>query len=216
MEMIEMLRGIYRADQMRTDEPMAAHTTMRVGGTVDHFVCPEEPDQLIQTLQLGIPCLVLGNGSNLIVRDGGLRGVAISTAGLNQIHVDGVHIRAQAGVTLPALAQEALRRKLSGLEFASGIPGSVGGAVCMNAGAYGGSIQDVIVGAWVLLDGETVYLPREELHMGYRTSRVLKQKGIVLEAEFALTAGDPDAIKAMMDDLNGRRRDKQPLNLPSS
>lgn len=216
MDLRESLLLIYRPEQLRFAEPMAAHTTMRVGGPADAFVCPDTPEQLKAALLLDAPKLVLGNGSNLIVRDGGFRGVVICTASLNKIRADGASLCAQAGALLPGLAAEALKRGLSGLEFASGIPGSVGGAVAMNAGAYGDCIADVLTRARVWMDGQDRWLSKEELDMGYRHTRVLAQKGVVLEAEFRLTPGEPAQIKARMDALNAQRRAKQPLDKPSA
>jgi len=130
--------------------------------------------------------------------------------------VKDTHITAQAGASLASIAAAALEHGLSGLEFASGIPGSLGGGVVMNAGAYGGELSDVLVSATVLEDGEVREYTRDELELGYRTSRIQKRGGIVLSAEFALLPGNPAEISALMRDLNARRRDKQPLTFPSA
>lgn len=201
-------------------EPMAAHTTFRVGGPADIALLPDTPARLMEAVRIAseyeVPYVVIGNGSNLVVRDGGIRGIAILTSGMNAIEVQGCTLRAQAGALLPQLSAEALRAGLSGLEFASGIPGSVGGATAMNAGAYGEEISHVLRRALVLMDGAARWFSADELEMGYRSTRVLKSGGIVLEAEFALAPGSSAAIRAKMDELNQRRRDKQPLNFPSA
>lgn len=210
------LAEIFSADQLLRDEPMSRHTTMRVGGPAELFALPETPEQLIQALAVCPDALVIGNGSNLIVRDGGVRGLVISTASLNTITVYGNLLRAQAGAMLASVAREAFNAGLSGLEFVSGIPGSVGGGCAMNAGAYGEQISDVLVRARVLMDGEDGWFSRDELEMGYRSTRILAQRGVVLEAEFELRPSEKGAIRAKMDELNRRRRDKQPLEFFSS
>lgn len=220
MSLHEAMAQIFAPEQIKPDEPLSLHTTMRVGGPADVMVCPSAPEQVLQALSaaksMGAPCLILGNGSNLIARDGGFRGLVILMAGLSKIESDGCMIRAQAGATLPAVSAEALKRGLGGLEFASGIPGSVGGACAMNAGAYGEQISDALTRARVWMDERDQWLTSDQLEMGYRSTRILKRGGLVLEAEFALQSKDPAAIRQKMDQLNQQRRDKQPLNLPNA
>ena len=217
----EVLRGIAREDQILTDEPMARHTTFKVGGPADVMFLPESPEQLVRAMEAareaGVPVLVIGNGSNLLVRDGGIRGLVIALGeGMAAIARTGSVITAWAGASLARVAAYAQAAGLAGLEFASGIPGTLGGGCAMNAGAYGGQLSDVLIDAEVYLDGAVRTLTRDEMQMGYRTTRPLREGGVVLCARFALTPDDPEAIGARMRELNARRRDKQPLNYPSA
>ena len=220
-ELIDALRAFARADQILLDEPMSRRTTFRVGGPADVFFMPESAEQVVSALEtarrLGTPAIVIGNGSNLLVRDGGIRGLVIALGeGFSGVTIDGNTVEAQAGAPLSRVAAAAQAAGLSGLEFASGIPGTLGGGCAMNAGAYGGQLSDVLVDARVLLGGEAVTLTREDMQMGYRTTRPLREGGVVLSARFALTPGEPEAILSRMRELNARRRDKQPLNYPSA
>lgn len=219
--LLEKLHGIARRDQILEGEPMARHTTFRVGGPADVLFMPEGADQLIAALEAarsaGVPAYVIGNGSNLIVRDGGVRGLVIAIGeGMSEIARCGDTVEAQAGAALARVAAFAQSEGLAGLEFASGIPGTLGGGCAMNAGAYGGQLSDVLIDARVLTGGAVRTLSREDMQMGYRTSLPLRTGGIVLSARFALTPDAPEAIAARMRELNARRRDKQPLNLPSA
>ena len=213
------------------NEPMSSHTTFKVGGPARFYVAPvyERVAQVFDWLeemkrQEGLKYYVIGKGSNLLVRDEGYDGVIVDLSrNLKAITFDGCTVTAQAGAGLILLAAEAGKRGLTGLEFASGIPGSVGGAVAMNAGAYGGEIRNVITGAHVLSfpekTGENVKileLTGEELELGYRHSRILSRHEIVLDATMKLAEGDPAAIRATMDDLLARRSEKQPLEYPSA
>ena len=220
-EIIGRLRAFAPAERVLEDEPMSRHTTFRIGGPADALFFPANADELSRALriaeELDEPCFVMGNGSNLLVRDGGLRGLVICVGEpMSAISVEGTTVRAQAGASLSRLAREALNAGLAGLVFASGIPGSVGGAVAMNAGAYGGEICNVLSRALVLDNGVAAWKSAEELHMGYRNSDVLRRGLIVLEAEFALSEGDRDALLAETNELARRRREKQPLNLPNA
>ncbi len=207
--------------QIHEMEPMSAHTTFRVGGPADILFEPSSPDELVEVLTLaerfGTPCHVIGNGSNLLVRDGGIRGLVVEVSErMSDIRVDGTRIEAQAGARLSALSRAAMESSLTGLEFASGIPGTVGGAVAMNAGAYQGEIARVLTYARVYDHGQVKTLSRAELDLGYRTSRVLREELVVLSAAFELKSGDRSAIQDLMNDLNRRRREKQPLSYPSA
>ena len=220
-KLLDILNGFARGDQVLVNEPMARHTTFRVGGPADALFLPEGEDQLIAALsaarEAGVDAFVIGNGSNLIVRDGGVRGLVIAIGeGMSDIRREGDTVIAQAGASLARVAGFAQGEGLSGLEFASGIPGTLGGGCAMNAGAYGGQLSDVLIDARVLLADRIVTLDRGGMEMGYRTSLPLRTGGIVLSARFALTPDDPAAILERMKDLNARRRDKQPLNLPSA
>lgn len=218
---IEKLYAFAPRARVLENEPLARHTTFRVGGPADVLFLPESAEELRQAMELareaGEDCLVIGNGSNLLVRDGGVRGLVIKLAGpMSGVSVEGTAIRAQAGASLSQVSRAALQASLTGLEFASGIPGSLGGALAMNAGAYGGELSQVVREATVLMDGGVQTLSREELAMGYRTTRVLREGGIVLSAVLDLKEGDASQIAETMDELNRRRREKQPLSFPSA
>ncbi len=220
-ELLDILNGFAREGQVLVNEPMARHTTFRVGGPADVLFLPEGEDQLIEALkaarQAGVDAHVIGNGSNLIVRDGGVRGLVIAIGeGMSSVRREGDTVVAQAGASLARVAGFAQGEGLSGLEFASGIPGTLGGGCAMNAGAYGGQLSDVLIDARVLMGDRCVTLDNAGMAMGYRTSLPLRQGGIVLSARFALKPDDPAAILERMKELNARRRDKQPLNLPSA
>ena len=220
-QLLQSLSAFARSDQILINEPMSRHTTFRVGGPADVMFLPESGEQVARALAaaqaLGVPAYVIGNGSNLIVRDGGVRGLVIALGeGMGAILRDGGIVTAQAGASLARVAAFAQSEGLSGLEFASGIPGTLGGGCAMNAGAYGGQLSDVLIDAEVLMGGTLKTLTREEMQMGYRTTRPLREGGVVLSARFALTEDDPEAIAGRMRELNARRRDKQPLNHPSA
>lgn len=215
------------------DEPMKKHTTFRIGGSADYYA---EPDmsQISKLIEIAkacdMPVTVIGNGSNLLVGDKGIRGLVIGIGkGMSEIEVteavaqdftaqDNCHIiTAGAGAILAAVAAKAAEASLSGLEFASGIPGSVGGAVVMNAGAYGGEIKDVLIDATVLTaDGELKTVTRDELDLSYRHSIVPEKGYIVLSARFRLTPKPKDEIKSYMAELRAKRVEKQPLEYPSA
>lgn len=206
----------------RKNEPMKLHTTFRIGGPADVYAEPESAEELAELISVcegsGTPYLVIGHGSNLLVGDGGFRGTVICLGkAFGEIRVDGDCIEAQAGALLGSVANAALEHSLAGMEFASGIPGSVGGALVMNAGAYGGEIRDILESAEILeTDGSRCVVTAEELELGYRTSNILPLGRTVLSARFRLAKGDPEEISAKMKDLNGRRKEKQPLEYPSA
>ena len=216
------LRAIVGERNVLVAEPMSRHTTFEVGGPADLFVTPEDPDEVRDVLcavrEAGAPLFVLGRGSDLLVSDAGFRGVVVSlTEGLVGVSVDGTQMTCQAGVDLREASEMACELGLTGLEFACGIPGSVGGACFMNAGAYGGCVADVLSCLRVLTPaGDVRDLGADELDMGYRRSRVATEGLVVLSATFALARGDGGKIRATMDDLMERRRSKQPLELPSA
>ena len=209
------------------DEPMSGHISFRVGGPADALVEAADEETVGNVLALcrekGIPCYVLGNGTNVLVKDEGYRGVILKI-GREMGHIsvteeeDGSFlIRAGAGALLSAIASRALEQSLTGMEFAAGIPGSLGGAVVMNAGAYGGEMKDILRSVRLLTpEGEIITRTPEELRMGYRYSIVPKMGYTVLSAEIRLQKGDPAEIKGKMDDLAKQRRDKQPLEYPSA
>lgn len=221
---LDKLKRVISSERIWQNEPMKQHTTFRVGGPADYYVRPSiEEIQSIITLakRENMPYTIIGNGSNLLVKDGGIRGLVIELgleAGMVHLKEGNNHmITAEAGVRLSALAKVAANNSLTGLEFAAGIPGTVGGAVFMNAGAYGGEIKDVIVNATVLEeDGIVRTFLKEDLDLSYRHSAISENGGIVLSASFVLQEGNPDEILAKMADFAARRKEKQPLEFPSA
>lgn len=220
-KLLNALTSFAGEDRVRQDQPMDRYTSFRIGGPADVVFQPETAQEIIMAQVLAaeddVPVTVVGCGSNLLVSDDGIRGLVILLGKpFSQIEVQGNVIHAQAGARMSALANAALANGLTGLEFASGIPGSVGGGVYMNAGAYGGQLSDVIVEVEMIRDGMVVRVPAEEMDFGYRHSAAMDEGGLIVGATFALQSGDPAEIRAKMDDLNGRRRDKQPLEYPSA
>ena len=209
-------------EQVLIDEPMKKHTTFRVGGPADYFVMPKNIEEVQKIVAFckdaKMPYYVLGNGSNLLVSDAGYRGVIIQIyKSMSEITVEDTTIRAQAGALLSKIGNIALDAELTGFEFAAGIPGAVGGAVVMNAGAYGGEMKDILKSATVLTtDGEVLTLYNKELELGYRTSIIAKKDYVVLEAEYELQKGSKEDIRAKMDELKVQRVTKQPLEYPSA
>ncbi len=202
------------------DEPLMNYTFTKTGGPADVLAFPKKQEEVKQIIDYcrihDIPWMVLGNASNLIVQDGGIRGVVIMLTEMKQIHVKGTMVIAEAGASLIDTTYAALAESLTGFEFACGIPGSVGGAVYMNAGAYGGEIKDVFAEVDLLLeDGTLKTLTKDEMVFSYRHSKVQELRAIVLEARFSLQTGDYEAIKARMDELTELRQSKQPLEYPS-
>ncbi len=209
-------------ERVLLDEPMKQHTTFRVGGNADYFVIPQSAEEVKNIVALckeaDMPYYILGNGSNLLVGDKGYRGVIIQIyKEMNHIRIDGDKVIAQAGALLSRVGTATLEAELTGFEFAAGIPGTVGGAVFMNAGAYGGEMKDIIASATVLTqDGDIITINKEDLELGYRTSVIAKKGYVVLEAEYQLQKGDKEAIRARMDELKVQRVTKQPLEYPSA
>lgn len=206
--------------EIKQDEPLMNYTYTKTGGPADWLAFPETIDQVkelvdyVREHEMGLT--VLGNASNLIVGDGGIDDLTIILTRLNKIEVHNNKVTAQAGASYIATTEAARDSELTGLEFAAGIPGSIGGAVFMNAGAYGGETKNVVSEATVMLpDGTIKHFTNEELDFGYRHSSIQDNNGVVLDATFALEPGKYDDIKARMDDLNERREAKQPLDLPS-
>lgn len=215
------LMQVLKPQNVKIDEPMKLHTSFKVGGAADILVEPETSEEVQKVIELctdnKIPYYIIGNGSNLIVKDGGIRGVVIKLSRLKSIKVEGEKIIAESGITLAAVAREALKNNLEGFEFASGIPGSVGGAINMNAGAYGGEMSQVVESALVINgDGKIIKILKEGLDLRYRHSIIMDQNYVVIEVTFKLAQGDYNNIKDKMDDLAKRRKDKQPLEYPSA
>lgn len=221
--MVEMfyqkLTGLLPEDQIKMNEAMENHTSLHIGGKADYLVSPGSIEEIKAVLSLcrqeHMPYYIMGNGSNLLVSDAGFRGLIIRLGdGFSKATVkeDG-SITAQAGILLSRLANMAAERSLSGLEFASGIPGTLGGAVTMNAGAYGGEMKHCLTGARVMdEEGNILEMSLEDLQLGYRSSILQSKPYIVLEADMKLTSGDQSAIRQKMNELNKQRREKQPLD----
>ncbi|MCK1203497.1 UDP-N-acetylmuramate dehydrogenase [Streptococcus uberis] len=214
--MIEELAGI----DIRINEPLKKYTYTKVGGPADYLVFPRNRLELTRIVKYAnnhsIPWIVLGNASNLIVRDGGIRGFVIMFNKLNTVTVDGYTIEAEAGANLIETTKVAKFHSLTGFEFACGIPGSVGGAIFMNAGAYGGEIANIFLSAKVLTpEGDIKTMTAREMAFGYRHSAIQKSGDIVVSAKFALKPGDFEQISQEMNRLNYLRQLKQPLEYPS-
>lgn len=201
---------------------MSLHTTFRIGGPADYYAEPESSEEVKQLIeeanQRGIPYFLLGRGSNLLVGDAGYRGMMICLGkAFSKISLCGKEVEAQAGASLFATANYAAAHALSGLEFASGIPGTVGGGLVMNAGAYGGEMKDVLSEAEVLFpDGKIAWLPVSALEYSYRHSNIEALCCVILRAHFSLKEGKREEIEALMKDYNQRRKEKQPLEFPSA
>ena len=218
----DKLNNVIGKDSILIDEPMSRHTTFRVGGPADFFVTPKAKEEVRDVIRIckeaGMPYYIIGNGSNLLVSDAGYRGVIVQIyKEMNEVKVEGDLVKAQAGALLSGIAAKALGAELSGFEFASGIPGTIGGACVMNAGAYGGEMKDVLESVTVLTgEGEIIELGRNELELGYRTSVIAKKGYIVLGAALKLERGDGEKIKTYIDELKEKRVTKQPLEYPSA
>ncbi|HEY5561871.1 MAG TPA: UDP-N-acetylmuramate dehydrogenase [Clostridiaceae bacterium] len=203
------------------NDPMKKHTSFKVGGPADVIVTPENFDEVSNIIKVcnlyKVPFYIIGNGTNLLVKDGGIRGVVIKLAKLKSFSVKADRLIAEGGVTIISLSRIALKKSLTGLEFACGIPGTVGGAVTMNAGAYNGEISQVIESALVIdKNGDIIALNKEDLELGYRMSAILKYGYTVLQVVFKLEKGDPLKISDRMAELTRRRIEKQPLEYPSA
>ena len=220
--LLEFIRETVTPENMKLQEPMAAHTTFRTGGEAAVFVEVPGKQQLTRLVQymakISQEFFVLGKGSNLLVGDKGYPGIVLNLGKqFARIEVEDDIIRAEAGASLPQVAVTAMRHGLSGLEFAAGIPGSIGGAIVMNAGAYDGEMKQVTKNVTVLNQaGEEMVLDCDTMEFGYRTSIIKNRPFVVEEVELQLVKGDPAVIKAKMDDFNSRRKEKQPLEYPSA
>lgn len=220
-EFLKHLQRILREDQRALEENMSSHVTFRTGGPAEYYVRPNR-QQIQPVLELcrrfDVPWMVIGNGSNLLVGDRGIRGLVMEIGRMmDRISIDGEFVTAEAGALLSSAARYAAKESLTGMEFASGIPGTVGGAVVMNAGAYGGEIKQILKSVTVLTeDGQERELGAEELDLGYRHSCILERRLIVLEAKLQLSKGNPEEISDRMEELKNRRVEKQPLEYPSA
>jgi len=219
----ELLQGLRKIENLQVDEkvPLKDYTSFKVGGPAAIMVSPATKEALQRILQktsqFNIDVLVLGRGSNIIVSDSGFSGLVIYMGRLNKIEVKEEKLFAEAGASLANTAAVALEHSLTGLEFASGIPGTVGGAVFMNAGAYGGEIKDIIESADLFNNkGQFFYLPEKKLELSYRTSILQKKKMILYRIKLNLKKGKKEKIKKLTKELNRKRKEKQPLNMPSA
>ncbi len=221
-ELVNELSSIIKGGRVAAEELMSAHTTFQTGGAVEVFVEPADMDELKKTLELlkskGERFYLIGNGSNLLVSDKGLRGVAIHLArGFDNIRIEGNTLVCGASATLSQIARTALAHSLTGFEFAAGIPGSLGGAIVMNAGAYDGEMKQVVKSVTLMdYEGKMVKKRADEMRFSYRHSLLKEERFIVLEAEIALQEGISASIREKMDELAARRREKQPLEYPSA
>lgn len=217
----EQLFQLIAKDKIRKNEPMEKHTTFRVGGPADYFLVPDSVTEIMDAIRLcrsrGVPYYVIGNGSNLLVGDKGYRGVVIQIyKAMSRICIEENVIVAQAGASLAQIAGAAMEASLTGLEFASGIPGALGGAVVMNAGAYGGEMKDVLDSVKVLAQEGVKTLTADELELGYRRSIIPEAGFVVLEARITLKKGERGEIRDRMEELRKQRLEKQPLEYPSA
>lgn len=219
-DILQDLKSLIPEDIIKVNEPLKRYTYTETGGNADFYLSPTKNEDVQAIVRYAkekdIPVTYLGNGSNIIIREGGIRGIVISLLSLNHINVSDDAIIAGSGSAIIDVSRAARDHVLTGLEFACGIPGSVGGAVYMNAGAYGGEIKDCIDYALcVNEEGDLIQFTNKELELDYRNSIVQKQHLVVLEAAFTLEPGKLDEIQAKMDDLTERRESKQPLEYPS-
>lgn len=221
LDLIKHLDKVTDKANIKLDEPMKNHTSFKVGGPADVLVTPEDVPEVQAIIKIcranGVKYYLMGNGSNLLVRDGGIRGVVIKLSKLNKIKVEGNKIIAQCGASLYNVARVSLDAGLKGFEFASGIPGSIGGASAMNAGAYDGEMS-MVLESMLAIDnnGELLSLTKDEMELSYRSSAILKHGYTVVSVTLSLRVGDKEAIKARIDDLAKKRSDKQPLEYPSA
>ena len=221
-EIIKKFCDLLGEERVFTGEAMSRHTTFKIGGPADYFLMPDKDTDVGRIVKIckesAIPYFILGNGSNLLVGDGGYRGAVIQIyKNMSAVTVEGTEITVQAGALLSSVAAAAINAALTGFEFAGGIPGTMGGAVVMTAGAYGGEMKDVLTVVTVMdEEGEIVTLPADKLELGYRTSIIKTAGYIVLEAKLQLKEGNPEVIRETMKDLTIRRTTKQPLEYPSA
>ena len=219
----ELLTNEIKQGIVKIDEQMKKHTNFKIGGNADVFVIAKNIEEIKYVIKFSkennIPLTILGNGSNVLVSDKGIRGIVLQV-GTKEIKIEkqkNALVEVEAGVMLGALAQVLLKQSISGFEFAAGIPGSIGGAIRMNAGAYGGEMRDIVRNVTVLNEkGEISVLTNEECEFSYRHSRFTDSKEIVIKVTLELPLGDEAEIKAKMDEYDQSRREKQPLNLPSA
>ena len=222
MDFIELTKGIVGDGNVFINEKLDRHTTFRVGGPAACLAVPESAEQTVGLIhelrRYAIPYYVIGNGSNLLISDEGFDGVIVKIGrSMSNVSIKDNIITAESGILLSALGAYAARRSLTGLEFAAGIPGTLGGGCVMNAGAYGGELKDVLTNVKAITpDGDIAVYEPAEMEMGYRTSRFLDKDYVILQADIQLSQGNKSEIEARMDEFSGLRRDKQPLEFPNA
>lgn len=218
---VDQLQQIVDPQHIKLNEPLNLYTMTKLGGNADVFVMPGNEEEAVAVVRFAhehnIPVLMLGNGSNMVVRDGGVRGIVIHFALLDEIRINGTEVYAEAGALLKEVSKQAAANTLTGFEFACGIPGSIGGAMAMNAGAYGGEIKDIIKSCKVITrEGEVLILSKDELALSYRKSIIAEKEYFVLSSIFELEVGNQEEIDAKVADLTFQRESKQPLEYPSA
>lgn len=219
-QLIQILKEI-EVGEVRIDEMMKNHTSFKIGGPADIMILPKDEDEILRAIKAcrdnNIDFFIMGNGSNLLIKDGGIRGVVIKiNDNFNDIKISGDKVYAKAGALLTALSRRAAENSLTGVEFANGIPGTIGGAVTMNAGAYGGEIKDIVTKVRVIDKGNNIIeYKNDDMNFGYRTSKVIEDDLVVLGMEIQLKDGNYNKIKEKMQELTKKRTSKQPLELPS-
>lgn len=217
----ELLTNEIKSGVVKIDEPMKNYTSFKIGGNADIFVIAKNIEEIKYIINFSkkhnIPLNIIGNGSNVLVSDKGIRGITLQI-GLKEIKLkENAVIEVEAGVKLGTLAQTLLKNNISGFEFAAGIPGTIGGAIRMNAGAYGGEIKEIVKNVTILNEnGEIITLSNEECKFAYRYSKFVKSKDIILKTTLQLTHGNENEIKQKMDEYAKSRKEKQPLNFPSA
>jgi len=221
-KLVNIFADIVGYENIKLNEPMKYHTSFKIGGPADILITPVSVEMLEKVLEIckseGVPYFIMGNGTNLLVKDKGIRGVVVKTSGkLKNFIVNNNYIEAEAGLLLPELSKIACENGLSGLEFASGIPGTLGGAIVMNAGAYGKEIKDVVIKTYYLTnEGELKIITKEEHQFGYRTSIIQKQGGIVLKSIIKFDKETREKILEKIKYFNAERRKSQPIDMPSA
>ena len=221
---LEQLNNVLNNDEIKLNEPLSKHTTYKIGGVADYFVMPTDIEKIKECIEIAkannVPYFVLGRGSNVLASDEGYRGMIIHLGNnFSEIEIDEESniITADAGASIIGVSSKAAQAGLTGLEFVCGVPGTVGGAVSMNAGCYGGEISDVLISAVILdEDGNIKKVTKEDLKMVYRYSIILEKSIIILSSSFKLEKGDSDEIKQRMNELNERRKKVQPLDKPNA
>lgn len=215
MNILEQLKSITNEENIFVNEPMKKHTTFRAGGNADYLVTPTSKEEIIELLKIDIPKTVIGNGSNLLVKDGGIRGLVIQLSKNDRYTINENVIEAGSGIFVAKLSQLALKEGLTGLEFACGIPGTLGGAIYMNAGAYGGEMSNVVVETEFLKENGEIETITDH-QFAYRKSIFQNMNGIILSSRLKLEKGNVDEIKSKMDEYKTARNTKQPINFPSA
>lgn len=214
MDLINEIKAITNEKNIKVNEPMSKHTSFKTGGPADVFVTPETKDEIVKLLKLDVKKTIIGNGSNILVKDGGIRGLVIKI-NTNNFKIEDDIVYADAGCSLARLSRLAMENSLSGLEFACGIPGTLGGAIYMNAGAYGGEMKDVVVETEALDREGNIHIIKDH-EFGYRSSCFQNTDLIIISSKLQLQHGDMNTIKEKMDENMNARKQKQPIDKPNA